>query len=679
MVQDICHPTWTGGGHHGTSQGQGLDQRIGRTLPARREHKECRMAHPVIERACKPGQQDVICNTQVLCQGLESVALTTLAKDDQSGNLLTTQQGKGAQQRDKILLLTQATDTQDHRNMTLGKPGVRWRAGPPVGQSRANGGVGQGDDGHRMAQLAAQLASQRRGHGNDAMGATVQAFDGHLPAPSWPEPRRAQAIPGEQWIADPKDRPTRCAACLQGRKGQAVIGQLGREHDSGCRAVQVGAECLEPCLVAFVGQLDQPDILMQVIDKGPVPGTKQEIDANAQGSQTIGGMHQHALHAAIAVACCQNGNATAIISSMMASSMMGIRRKKDLLAGITPRRILIIRLGAIGDVVFASTILEPLRRHFPQAHITWLVQRGPAALLAHHPCVDRLLIWPREDWLALWRARRLRELSRVMLAFVKVLRQGRFDVVLDLQGLLKSGLLAWSAGGNIRIGLGSREGASFLMHHVLPRLNPGPSFAGEYQHLLAALGVPQTGQLNSMVLDETECREAAVWLQALGVTEGYIVLCPFTTRPQKHWKAEHWTTLIQTLAAHTALPCLILGGPAEAARAHDMAQAHDTCLSLAGATTLRQAGAVLAGACLVIGVDTGLTHLAATLAAPTIALFGSTMPYAHVPGHDRVVVLSRHLPCSPCRRHPTCAGAFPCMGELVPGQVLQAALNLLAA
>ena len=637
------------------------------------------MAQPVVERACKPGQQDVICNAQVLCQGLESVALTALAKDDQSGELFTAQQGKGAQQRDKILLLTQATDTHHHRNVTLGKPGVRWRAGPPVGQSRANGGVGQGDDGHRIAQLAAQFASQRRRYGNDAMGTAVEAFDGKLPAPSWPEPRRAQAIPCKQGVAHPEDHPGRCFACLQCRKSQAIIGQLGREYDGGWCVVQVSAECVEPCLVAFVGQLDQPDILMQVINKGPVPGAQQEIDANAQGGQAVGGMHQHALHAAIAVACCQKGNAPAIISSMMTSSMMGIRRKKDLLAGITPRRILIVRLGAIGDVVFASTILEPLRRHFPQAHITWLVQKGPAALLAHHPCVDRLLIWPREDWLALWRARRLGELSRVMLAFVKMLRQGRFDMVLDLQGLLKSGLLAWSAGGNIRIGLGSREGSSFLMHHVLPRMNPEPSLAGEYQHLLAALGVLQTGQLNSMVLNETECREAAVWLQALGVTGDYIVLCPFTTRPQKHWLTEHWATLIQTLAAHTALPCLILGGPDDMGRARDMAQAHASCLSLAGLTTLRQAGAVLAGARLVIGVDTGLTHLAATLAAPTIALFGSTMPYAHVLDHNRVVVLSRHLPCSPCRRHPTCAGAFPCMGELVPEQVLQAALALLAA
>jgi heptosyltransferase-1 len=88
---------------------------------------------------------------------------------------------------------------------------------------------------------------------------------------------------------------------------------------------------------------------------------------------------------------------------------------------------------------------------------------------------------------------------------------------------------------------------------------------------------------------------------------------------------------------------------------------------------------VLAGARLVIGVDTGLTHLAITLAAPTIALFGSTMPYAHGPDHGRAVVLSQNLPCSPCRRHPTCSGAFPCMGELAPQQVLQTALALLVA
>lgn len=293
--------------------------------------------------------------------------------------------------------------------------------------------------------------------------------------------------------------------------------------------------------------------------------------------------------------------------------------------------------------------------------------------------MDRLLIWPREDWLALWRAGRLGELSRVMLAFVKLLRQGRFDVVLDLQGLLKSGLLAWCAGGRMRIGLGSREGSSLLMHHVLPRVNPKPSFAGEYQHLIEAMAIAPPGRLASMMLDETECGKAAVWLKHLGVADGYIALCPFTTRPQKHWPAEHWVALIQALAEHTSLPCLVLGGPTDEPQAHDMAQAHHSCISLAGKTTLREAGALLAGAHLVIGVDTGLTHLAATLGAPIIALFGATRPYAHVPGHDRAVVLSRQLSCSPCRRHPTCAGAFTCMRELTPEQVLRAALDLLAA
>ena len=358
--------------------------------------------------------------------------------------------------------------------------------------------------------------------------------------------------------------------------------------------------------------------------------------------------------------------------------MMGMRRKKYLVGSLAPRRILIVRLGAIGDVVFASTILGPLRRHFPQAHITWLVQKGPAALLAHHPCVDRLLIWPREDWLALWRAGRWGELSRVMLAFGKGLRQEHFDVVLDLQGLLKSGLLAWCAGGKVRIGLGSREGSSLLMHHVFPRMNPKPSFAGEYQPLLEAMAIAPPGRSTSMMLDETEREKAAARRKQLGITSGYIALCPFTTRPQKHWPAAHWVSLIQALAAHTSLACLILGGPAEEIQAHDMAQSHHSCLSLAGKTTLPEACALLEAARLVIGVDTGLTHLAATLGVPTIALFGATMPYAHVPGHDRAVVLSKQLACSPCRRHPTCAGAFTCMRELTPEQVLRVALDLVA-
>jgi heptosyltransferase-1 len=117
---------------------------------------------------------------------------------------------------------------------------------------------------------------------------------------------------------------------------------------------------------------------------------------------------------------------------------------------------------------------------------------------------------------------------------------------------------------------------------------------------------------------------------------------------------------------------VLLGGPADKAAASRIV---DNCkgkvVDLAGATTLTQAVAVIGDASLVIGVDTGLTHVGIAQAAPTLALFGSTIPYRDT-GVPHTEVLYHQLPCSPCKRKPTCDGRFDCMREIAVDDVIQA-------
>ncbi|HWP01448.1 MAG TPA: glycosyltransferase family 9 protein [Methylococcus sp.] len=343
-----------------------------------------------------------------------------------------------------------------------------------------------------------------------------------------------------------------------------------------------------------------------------------------------------------------------------------------------PRSILIIRLGAIGDVVFASALIPVLRRSFPETRLTWLIDEAYADLLIHNPRLDRVATWPRARWRKLRRQRRYGTLWREFRELVGNLRAERFDWVLDLQGLMKSGLWAWLSGGRSRIGLGSREGSQYLMTRCIDRRTPFSTIGSEYRKLAQELGLDPGAFGMDLALSHSSIEAARRIKANQGIAGPYAVFCPLTTRPQKHWLDEYWGTLSQTIAARYGWPVILLGGAGEVERSRSIAaRAGPELKNLAGQTPLGVAGALIRGANLVVGVDTGLTHMGIALGRPTVALFGSTAPYLDT-GCGHAVVLYQALPCSPCQRRPTCDGDFTCMKRLSPAIVFAAVERLLA-
>lgn len=326
-----------------------------------------------------------------------------------------------------------------------------------------------------------------------------------------------------------------------------------------------------------------------------------------------------------------------------------------------PERILIIRLSAIGDIVMASALIPALREAWPHAYLAWLSDEGNRDLLRHNPRLDRLFLWPRARWRKLAQKRRYGELGREAWGLIKELREERFDLVLDAQGLLKSGIWTWLSGGKERIGLGSKEGSQYLMTQVLDRKTGNKRIGSEYLKLARHLGIEPGNFAMDIVVGEEDAQEAKALLRRRGVGGPYAVLCPFTTRPQKHWFNDRWSELARALASKYGLTPVVLGGPSARAQAEIIQQGAGPCLiDLTGQTTLGQCGELIRGAALVVGVDTGLTHLGVGLQVPTLALFGATRPYLDT-ATARARVLYEAWPCSPCRRRPTCQGLFPCM------------------
>ncbi|MEW8030526.1 MAG: glycosyltransferase family 9 protein [Candidatus Thiodiazotropha sp.] len=338
--------------------------------------------------------------------------------------------------------------------------------------------------------------------------------------------------------------------------------------------------------------------------------------------------------------------------------------------------ILIVRLSAIGDIIFATPLIHAIRQRYPGARISWLVQAESKGLLECHPELDRVIVWPRQEWEGHWKRRRWLDLWRAVRQFRQELKQHRFDVAMDVQSLMKSGFLAWLSGAGRRIGLGSREGSQWLMNRVIDKGGEPRRIASEYHYFAQQLELPVDEFEMHIGLSDEDCSHADALVSANGLERGFIVICPFTTRPQKHWSNTSWNALLDALAEQWQLPAVMLGGPGDRSSSTAIGgRNRDGLVNLVGETTLRQAAALISRAGLIIGVDTGLTHMGIAMNRPTLCLFGSTRPYLDTT-HENGAVIYHPRQCSPCKRKPTCNGSFDCMRDIKVAEVIGHASRL---
>lgn len=340
-----------------------------------------------------------------------------------------------------------------------------------------------------------------------------------------------------------------------------------------------------------------------------------------------------------------------------------------------PRRILIVRLSALGDVVLSSGLIPALRARWPEAQLSWLVEAPAAPLLRAHPDLHELIIAPRAEWKRLLKQKQYAALWRALRDFRQALRERQFDLVVDPQGLLKSAVLGWFTAAPRRVLLKPREGSHWLATESLREPAPGDEAIGhEYRALAVHLGAPPEQFQLSLCLGDAVQASVEQRLAGQPWRDRIAVLAAFTTRPQKHWFDERWQALSARLLAAGLQP-ILLGGPGDRDAAARLCAGAPGLLNWVGELPLDASAALIGRAALLIGVDTGLTHMAMAQRRPTVALFGSTVPYRRGPGPE-AQVLYRALPCSPCHRQPSCGGRFDCMRQYSADEVADLALQL---
>jgi heptosyltransferase I len=338
------------------------------------------------------------------------------------------------------------------------------------------------------------------------------------------------------------------------------------------------------------------------------------------------------------------------------------------------KSILIIRLSAIGDFVFTSPFVQAIRAKYPDARITWLCEPAIKPLLEAEPAIDKVITWPKQEWRGFIKRGQFIQLFRAWRKLRSELRALDADLAIDLQGLLKSGIWVWQSNARKRIGLGSREGSQYFMTQVIPKGGEPRLISSEYRYLAKQMELSSEQLDLHLSIDDKSHQQAQQIIDSNGLDKHIAVVLPFTTRPQKHWFNDRWRELISELQGND-YDVVMLGGPADKSAAesisHDLKGLHN----LVGETTLLTAAAIIAKASIVIGVDTGLTHMGHALQRPTISIFGSTAPYLN-PSNPSGKVLYHKLWCSPCRRRPQCNHEFSCMQLITVPEVMATVMQI---
>jgi lipopolysaccharide heptosyltransferase I len=313
---------------------------------------------------------------------------------------------------------------------------------------------------------------------------------------------------------------------------------------------------------------------------------------------------------------------------------------------VSPRRILIIKPSALGDVIHGLPVLRLLRRRWPDAHIAWLVRPQFAGILEGHPDLNRLHLFRRE---------KLASVPKL----VRELRRERFDLTVDLQGLFRTAWFGWMTGARHRAGFASaREGARGF-YTITAGVRTADGHAVDRNLALAArLGCDGEAEFD-FALTATDHAAA----DALLPNEPFAVLLPGTNWATKRWPVAHFAELAQRLEAERSLQVVVCGADRDGELARQIPG-----LDLTGRTPLKTLAAVLNRAALVVANDSGPMHLAAALSVPLLTPFGPTDPRRTGPYRRPETVVRLPLPCTPCfSRHCT---HTTCLHALPPGALL---------
>jgi len=324
------------------------------------------------------------------------------------------------------------------------------------------------------------------------------------------------------------------------------------------------------------------------------------------------------------------------------------------------KRVLIVKLGALGDIVHAIPVAAALRRTFPSVHIDWLVSAKHREILDLVPAIDRRLV--------------IDDRGPGVFAAIRELRRGRYDVALDLQGLVKSAIFARSSGAARVIGFASRYLREPLARPFYTEVyDPGGGgmYHPDESHvvwtnlgMLAPLGIHAAAP--EFPIDRVD--SAAARDVAARTGGRYAVINPGAAWPTKRWEPARLAAIAAALRDEHSLPSVVVWGPGEESLAREVVAASAGAAILSPPTSVADLAEISRGAALFVSGDTGPAHIAAAVGTPIVGIYGPTRPARNGPWSPDDVTVSRDGVCQ-CHHLRRCRLETMCLDDIQVDEV----------
>jgi len=384
--------------------------------------------------------------------------------------------------------------------------------------------------------------------------------------------------------------------------------------------------------------------------------------------------------------------ASAFVSAVVRLAGVASRRRGE------PRRILVVKVDHLGDVILATPALRALRDAHPRASIHALVAPGSAVLLEGSALVDRVLVYdaprfrrpPATDGAAREETSDREEPAVAPAASLRAVAREPYDWIVELRGDVRTTwLLPWLVRPALRLDRGSVRLRDWLTRRLAAlrgRIQP-PLHEVETNLLVVRAGgqaAPATTRLELPPWPEADGamrRAIASLAPGLDLARSYVVVHPGASWAPRAWDAGRFAGVVAALRSAYDLQAVIVGGAGDRPAAARLREAGSSsgAVDVTGALSVPHVAALLRGARLFLGNDGGLAHLAAACGTPSIALFGPQNPARFRPWSETTVVLHHPVPCFPCAQVTCVRPENPCVNLIEIAEVLAAAGALLAA
>ena len=328
------------------------------------------------------------------------------------------------------------------------------------------------------------------------------------------------------------------------------------------------------------------------------------------------------------------------------------------------RKILVVKPSSLGDIVHSLPFLNSIKTCFPKAEIHWVIAKGLEGLLECHPMVDKLIIINKDMWKKLSRTTATIKEVRNLLTDI---RSERYDLVVDLQGLLRSGVITMASRAPVRIGFSEAREGSRLFYNVRVKGGRDVHAVERYMKIAGALGCDEKNILFPFSLCNSELHTIEDMRSEI---KEYAVIVPGARWDTKIWAAGNFGRIASLLPLNS----IVIGSRSDMEIAEKVVQSSGgKAISMAGSTSLKELIELMRHAKIVISNDSGPMHIAAGFHVPVVAIFGPTSPVRTGPYGKGHIIIQSDIECAPCFRK-QCSD-LKCMRGITVEQVYESIKN----